>query len=383
MENLFGKVSTALSGVVETAFREAVSMADDMHAIIVADVDDVNKKNVAKNKKKSSVPPSTANSTPQFIRSRTNTTKQSRFSSAKEEVSSCDTLEEEPYTEQPTSADSDFEEKGSPATLAQLMAKVDKKAKQIVQRHPSIFAKLKTRFGRNTQPTSLMMVNTALEEKQARKERSNSEVTGGPVNLAKLMADDMRAIIADKDEDNVTSVRFGSNTAKRTRSCDTLEEEISIIEQPTSADSDKEVKGSPADLAKLMMKFDKQAKQIEMLKQQLSKVKEEELETRKGINALAAKFHDILDESGLDDGNIHTQVKQSNDDQIPDDQTTLCSSFDDLSDDDRSEWEQEHWEDVVTHRRPHRSSRKMVSTSRHLDSTSRQISNAFNQAIFA
>ena len=80
------------------------------------------------------------------------------------------------------------------------------------------------------------------------------------------------------------------------------------------------------DLAKLMMKFDKQAKQIEMLKQQLSKIKEEELETRKAISALAAKFHDILDESALDNDEVHTQVKQTYDDQIPDDQTTLCSS---------------------------------------------------------
>ena len=130
------------------------------------------------------------------------------------------------------------------------------------------------------------------------------------------------------------------------------------------------------------MKFDKKAKQIENLKQQLSKIKEEELETRKAIHALAAKFHDILDESALDDDEVHTQVKLTNDDQILDDQTTLCSSFDD-SDDDRSEWEQEHWEDVVTHRRLDRSSRKLVGTSRHLDSTSRKISDAFNQAIFA
>ena len=42
MENLFGKVSTAFSGVVETAFREAVSMADDLRAVIVADEDDMN-----------------------------------------------------------------------------------------------------------------------------------------------------------------------------------------------------------------------------------------------------------------------------------------------------------------------------------------------------
>ena len=232
MENIFGSVSTAFSG----AFREAASMADDMHAIIVADEDDVNKKRVAENKKSTLTKTTFVKGTlsSRFIRFKTTaaklTSKRTRSSSAKEEVSTCDTLEDETSTVQSTSADTDIE-----------------------------------------------------------------------------------------------------------------------------------VKGNPADLAKLMMKLDKQAKQIEKLKQHLCKIKEEELETRKAVHALEPKFCDVLDESVMSDDKNHTQVKKSHADQILEDLNEMCPSFDDLSDDDST-------------------------SSDLLDddcSTSKQISQAFNQAIFS
>ena len=59
METLLGNVSTAVSGAVGTVMQEAVSMADDMRAIIVAD--EMNKKSmVAENEKKSTMPTSTS-----------------------------------------------------------------------------------------------------------------------------------------------------------------------------------------------------------------------------------------------------------------------------------------------------------------------------------
>ena len=57
-----------------------------------------------------------------------------------------------------------MEVKGSPATLAKPMTKPDKRAKQIVEQRPSIFAKCKTRLrlGRKIQPNSH---NTMMNEK--------------------------------------------------------------------------------------------------------------------------------------------------------------------------------------------------------------------------
>ena len=70
----------------------------------------------------------------------------------------------------------------------------------------------------------------------------------------------------------------------------------------------RQVKGSPATLAKLMTKHKKKEKQLEQLKQQLSKTKEEEIEIRKTINTLVALHCDdetgsrsSLDEILLDD----------------------------------------------------------------------------------
>ena len=91
-------------------------------------------------------------------------------------------------------------------------------------------------------------------------------------------------------------------------------------EKPKS--SSIKVKGSPATLARMTRKYKKKERQLEKLKQQLSKAKEEEIETRKTAKALVAKLRE--------DGS--------------------CSSSDNSSFDD--------------------------------DSTSREISEAFNEAVF-
>ena len=188
METLFGNVSTAVSGAVGTVLQEAVCMADDMRAIIVADEDEMNKKSmvavnekkstepppisVTENKKKSTEPPSTS----RFTRFKSNMVKRIR---RKKEIS---------Y---------DMEVKGRSATLAKPTTKPDKRAKQIVERSPSIFAKCKTRlrFGRKIQPNihSMMMIETLMneksssvcEKKEEQKNGRNEEMIGSPVTLAK------------------------------------------------------------------------------------------------------------------------------------------------------------------------------------------------------
>ena len=85
----------------------------------------------------------------------------------------------------------------------------------------------------------------------------------------------------------------------------TKKEIISPYDSPCDK---RQVKGSPATLAKLMKKHKKKEKQLEKLKQQLDKTKEEEIETRKIINALVAIHckdetgsHSSFDEFSVDD----------------------------------------------------------------------------------
>eukprot|EP00986_Skeletonema_menzelii_P001851 scaffold501_cov145-Skeletonema_menzelii.AAC.8 len=112
------------------------------------------------------------------------------------------------------------------------------------------------------------------------------------------------------------------------------EQPISSGKEAKGTSSGKVVKGGPLDLAKLMTKLDKQASQVQKLQQELSKTKEEELATRKAIGALAAKFRDVLEESVASDNSDYSFVKQPHDDQTPDDQTACSSlSYDRLSDD--------------------------------------------------
>ena len=119
MENLFGNA-------FEAAYREAVSMADDMHAIIMADVDEVN-------------------------------------NGPKEEIIPCETLEEDKNVEQPTSSITEV---------------------KVKRRHP--FAKLKTKFGRyrkiEIQPTSPNMVmndqETSACDKQEQEQQDETNADG-------------------------------------------------------------------------------------------------------------------------------------------------------------------------------------------------------------
>jgi hypothetical protein len=162
------------------------------------------------------------------------------------------------------------------------------------------------------------------KEKEGQPSGSNKEKKETRSIFAKLKPRFGKKKIEPARQSNFDEVMV--ETMKETIIC---EEGESYTEQPTS--SKIEVKGSPADLAKLMTKLHKTAKNIEKLRQELSKTMEEELQTRMAINALAAKFHDILDES------VASSVKQINDDPSTDVSSGIVSSFDDQSSDDESE----------------------------------------------
>ena len=221
-------VSTAVSGAADTVYKEAVSMADDMHAIILADEKEVIKKREEEEAEdeeelpESATAPSTPTSKPVgFFR----TISLTRKSSRKKQTSPYEEEEEVVVPEQQSSSNTEANEAQPSGS--------NKEKKET----RSIFAKLKPRFGKKKiEPT-----------RQS--------------NFDEVMVETMKETIA-------------------------CEEEEQIEEQPTS--SKIEVKGSPATLAKLMTKLDKTAKYVEKLQQELSKTKEEELQTRVAINALAA-----------------------------------------------------------------------------------------------
>jgi len=109
--NAMGKFFNNASSAVAIAFQEAASMADDMRTIIATDSATVQP---AKSKIKVQGSPATATLTEPV-----------------QETISCETREDESNEGQPTSSRSRLEVKGSPATLAKLMTKLEKKEKHI------------------------------------------------------------------------------------------------------------------------------------------------------------------------------------------------------------------------------------------------------------
>jgi len=109
--NAMGKFFNNASSAVAIAFQEAASMADDMRTIIATDSATVQP---AKSKIKVQGSPATATLTEPV-----------------QETISCETREDESNEGQPTSSRSRVEVKGSPATLAKLMTKLEKKEKHI------------------------------------------------------------------------------------------------------------------------------------------------------------------------------------------------------------------------------------------------------------
>ena len=122
MEKFLNNASSAVSSAVATALQEAASMADDMHTIITTDIDEAIVKE-AQVEEQNTVQP--AKSTIKVIGNPAAAT----LAQPTKETSACETREDEANARQSTS--SSMEVKGSPATLAKLMMKLDKKEKQV------------------------------------------------------------------------------------------------------------------------------------------------------------------------------------------------------------------------------------------------------------
>eukprot|EP00984_Skeletonema_dohrnii_P029656 scaffold20424_cov82-Skeletonema_dohrnii-CCMP3373.AAC.2 len=123
MEKFLNNASSAVSSAVATALQEAASMADDMHTIITTDIDMEAIVEEAHDEEQNTVQP--AKSTIKIKRNPATAT----LAQPTKETSACETREDEANAGK--SARSRMEAKGSIATLAKLMMKLDKKETHI------------------------------------------------------------------------------------------------------------------------------------------------------------------------------------------------------------------------------------------------------------
>mmetsp|Transcript_29876 Transcript_29876/g.43953 ORF Transcript_29876/g.43953 Transcript_29876/m.43953 type:complete len:239 (-) Transcript_29876:84-800(-) len=122
--NAMGKFFNNASSAVAIAFQEAASMADDMRTIIATDIDEKSKE-VAHDEVQKTVQPAKSKIKVQ------GSPATATLTNPMQETISCETREDESNEGQPTSSRSRVEVKGSPATLAKLMTKLEKKEKHI------------------------------------------------------------------------------------------------------------------------------------------------------------------------------------------------------------------------------------------------------------
>ena len=336
LNNASAAVSAAFSRASDAFYKEAVSMADDMHAIIVADEEKVIKEREEEEKKKAaaaeppvtvtdpSTPPSNSKpvgffKTISMRRNRSSVKKESMaddihtINVADEDKVIKEREEEEKKAEEEKKKTEDTEPPVTdPATppsksIGFLRTISMKRNKSSVTKQTSPCEE----EANEEQPSASRKIGNG---KKNQPPSPNMETKGSTTTASKPM--------------KVTSTREKEKIEAN------AEQPISSGKEAKGTSSGKEVKGGPLDLAKLMTKLDKQASQVQKLQQELSKTKEEELATRKAIAALAAKFRDVLEESVASDNSDYSFVKQPHDDQTPDDQTACSSlSYDRLSDD--------------------------------------------------
>ena len=233
--------ATETSSAAANVVSEAMSMADDMHTIMSADIDDDDSSDETDSYSDSSL---TARSSKVKGNHPSKTTyvaklkKRTATFSAKtmKESSTFEAQDDEINLGQPTS--SRIEAKGSPATLGMLTKKLHIKRMQA------------------------RMLRQQLE-------KIKQEEVETRLALAKPME---------------KTFTFSDNPMSNT--FETREDEINFC----YINSRMEAKGSPATSIMLMAKFDMMEKQAKKLRQQLEKIKQEEVETRKFIWAQASGY---------------------------------------------------------------------------------------------
>ena len=230
---------TNIFAIVSGAFQEVVSMAEDMHTIIVADEDALKKKREEEEAMK-------AAKAKQVSVFRTISTK--RSSSRKKQIHP--SKEEKANAEQPSSS----------------------KTKEI-------------EVGKNKQPTS-----TNIEAKPVGFLRTISMKRSAS---RKKQINPSKEEIANTEQpssSNTEVIRVVKNEQPNMETKESTVEEIT--EEPSSSELD--VTENPDNLAKLTVKLDQKEKQLSKLKQQLSKAEGEAAEAKQIISDLSEKYSSYL-----------------------------------------------------------------------------------------
>ena len=242
---------TNIFAIVSGAFQEVVSMAEDMHTIIVADEDALKKKREEEEAMK-------AAKAKQVSVFRTISTK--RSSSRKKQIHPSKGKEEKANAKQPSSS----------------------KTKEI-------------EVGKNKQPTS-----TNIEAKPVGFLRTISMKRSAS---RKKQINPSKEEIANTEQpssSNTEVIRVVKNEQPNMETKESTVEEIT--EEPSSSEVD--VTENPDNLAKLTVKLDQKEKQLVKLKQQLSKAEGEAAEAKQIISDLSEKYSSYLygdnDQSQLD-----------------------------------------------------------------------------------
>ena len=176
MEQFLNNASSAVSSAVASVFQEAVSMADDMHTIIIADIDEESVKEAQDEEQKTAQPVSAMQIRTIEVKGSPATATFAEPMQLQETIS-CETRGDESNAGQPASSRMEVKESPSPTNLIQLMTTLDLNEEQPTN--------TKKEVKRNSATLAKLM--SKLHKKEKQPTNTNKEAEGSPATLAKLM----------------------------------------------------------------------------------------------------------------------------------------------------------------------------------------------------
>jgi len=313
------------------AFQE---VASDMHAVIVADEDEVKKKRLEEEKK--------ADEEKKRLKQRVGiakvigkvNVKRSR-SFAKKKISPSEMPKEEAHVEQPIAKvptkdtatvkrSRSFAKKKISPSETQEKGMNEEQPMQSVIPGPTKFSRsLSMKQNSSSAPLAKPMKEISsletTQEKETEAEQPTSSNTGMKDSHTAEIGNGVKNHPSSQTMKTKGSCATFTEPTKETNACEKKREVETITKQITKQPTSftMEVKGSTDNLSKLMTKLDKKEKKLVKLKKKLNKAEVEAAETKESIDALTAKYNSFLygddDQSG-DDGSSIWDDEQSDDD---------------------------------------------------------------------
>eukprot|EP00986_Skeletonema_menzelii_P003945 scaffold1292_cov105-Skeletonema_menzelii.AAC.5 len=346
------------------AFQE---VASDMHAVIVADEDEVKKKRLDEEKK--------ADEEKKRLKQRVGIAKvigkvngkRSR-SFAKKKISPSETPKEEAHVKQPIAkvptnntatvkrSRSFAKKKISPSETQERGLKLnEEQPMQSVIPEPTKFSRSLSMKRNSSSAPLVKPMNEAgtfetTQEKETKAEQPTSSNTGMKDSHTAEIGNGVKNHPSSQTMKTKGSCATFTEPTKETNACEKKREVETttkqITKQPTSFTM--EVKGSTDNLSKLMTKLDRKEKRLVKLKKELNKAEVEAAETKESIDALTAKYNSFLygddDQSGDDGSSIWDDEQSQSDD---DEQSQYGDDDQRQSDDESSVWDDKDGDDAI------------------------------------